>query len=679
MTSRRSCGTLDKVVAIRLVIPDAAVYHGCLLTFRAAFLLALFFSGCRPPATSTASTANITSEPKPATPAASALDVGLEPVDTATGPCVDFYRHACGRWLAEHSRPIASPVWARSFSVAEAQVQTRVLALLDEFAVAKGGVPAKLGAYWRACIDEDGRSAAGYTAIDPLLRTIDDARPRDLGAVLGKLHAHGVPALFWARPMQDPTGRTLRISLAGTGLGPAQMYAPSAPRLTAYGQHVAEMLRQAGLADAPRRAAAVVAFEARLAALQSTSAELVAEQSRPWPARPVTALRQQTPSIDWDRYFAAQGRPVPAQVIIASSRMRELDVLLGRTDIRVLSDYLRWQLLHALATILPPVFEIEHNRMYDPEATIAGSTASCVRHVGEGFGPTLGRTYTERHVTSGDHARLQTLAAKLRAVLRAEVEHAGWIDPAARAAALAHIDAVAIEIAEPDTRLDPLANMPPTTDFLATSLTLRLARIAAGETAAASALTVTSVNAAMRGDRLELFAGMIQPPFYTSDMPDPIMLGAMGQILAHELGHILDPETLAAVPAWRPTPSTAAAYAGRVQCVSDSYAEREVAPGIHVNGEFVAKEMFADNLGLRLAHSLVPADNLSARRQFFTAWAQLQCTHFMPDMLEMMAQTDAAPAPLRVNQALALFPPFAAAFACQEGTPMRPRDACAPW
>ncbi|HEY0138593.1 MAG TPA: M13-type metalloendopeptidase, partial [Nannocystis sp.] len=70
----------------------------------------------------------------------------------------------------------------------------------------------------------------------------------------------------------------------------------------------------------------------------------------------------------------------------------------------------------------------------------------------------------------------------------------------------------------------------------------------------------------MRGDKLELFAGMIQPPFYTADMPDPVMLGAVGQILAHEFGHILDPETLAAVPAWRPTPITAAAYAARVQC-----------------------------------------------------------------------------------------------------------------
>ena len=91
---------------------------------------------------------------------------------------MDFYRHACGRWLAEHSRPLASPVWARSFSAAEGQAQARLLVLLDEFAVAKGGVPAKLGAYWRTCIDEGGRIAAGYTAIDPLLRTIDDARPR---------------------------------------------------------------------------------------------------------------------------------------------------------------------------------------------------------------------------------------------------------------------------------------------------------------------------------------------------------------------------------------------------------------------------------------------------------------------------------------------------------------------
>lgn len=638
---------------------------------RAAFLLALSVSACRPAHHAPPVVSLADDRPEPEVAGETPAVVGLEPVDGDHDPCVDFYQYACAPWLAEHPLPAGLPVWNRSFSVAEGRVQARLRELLGE--LTRAPEQTALGTFWRTCLDEPGRVAAGLGPIEPMLTAIDELQPRDLPALLGTLHAHGVPALFWLR-RPEPNASTLAISLGTAGLGPAAAYAKSAPRLGVYGEHVAEMFRLADLDEPQRRAAAVLALEAKLADLQSTLAELTAAQTRPPEPRPFAALRKETRAFAWDRYFAALGQPEPAQVLLPAGRFEKLTALVKRTDIAVLRDYLRWHLLHHAATILPPVFAAEHNRMFDPEAAVAGREADCVQHTEREFGPELGRAYIERHVAPADRTRLRALVERMRAQLRGDVERAPWIEAPARQAILAYLDGLTIAVAEPS----PAAAPPPTTtgEFQAAALALRKARVAAQLAGtAARARPATSVNGEMSPGKVTLFAGILQPPFYSPDLPEPVLLGAIGQIIAHEMGHVLDPEGVVQEIGLTPSP----AYETRLQCVRDSYARAEVAPGIHVDGNFVAKESFADNVGLRIAHALARAGGPAAERQFFIAWGQLLCTHYTPEMLEMAAQFDVAPAPLRVNQPLALFPAFAAAFECAEGTPMRPRDACSPW
>lgn len=602
-----------------------------------------------------------------AKPGPAASTVGLEAVDPSVDPCDDFYRHACGPWLAAHPRPPEAPVWSRSFSVAEQRTAERLRALLD----ASEGT--EFGAYWRACNDAARRTEVGLEALAPLFAAIDAIEREGLAPALGALHARGVHALWTIR--RSPGASAPRLTFGVVGLGAAAAYdrGQGGSRLAAYRRHVAEMLRLAGVTDAERRADAVVDFEAALAASQPTEAELIAEQTRPLAPRSLAELRRALPVLDWDRYFAALGQAPAGQLVVSPwERAPKLVALLRRTDPAVLRDYLRWHALHWTATALPPAFVAEHAAMVGESRPLA-----CVREVEVAFGPALGRAYVERHVSADDRERVRALTERLRGALRAEVEGAGWIDRPTRDALIAYVDGLALEVATSPSAPPSAAPR----EFLAAHLELRRARVAAqlAGTATLARFPATAINAAMLGQAVEVPAGLLQPPFYAPEMSEAVQLGAIGQVIAHEFGHAVDPGTLTEALAWTPAPATATAYAARLQCVQDSLSRTEIEPGLRVDGRMMTTEAFADVVGLRAAHALARAGGPAAERDFFVAWAQLQCAHYTPEALRMQAQTDAPPAPTRINAPLAGLPAFAAAFGCAEGSPMRPRERCEAW
>src|SRR5438067_11629059 len=82
-------------------------------------------------------------------------DVGLEAgsLDRTADPCIDFYQHTCGGWLAANKIPDEKARWGR-FAEIDERNKAAIRALLDD--AIRGGSDAsakKLGDYYASCMD----------------------------------------------------------------------------------------------------------------------------------------------------------------------------------------------------------------------------------------------------------------------------------------------------------------------------------------------------------------------------------------------------------------------------------------------------------------------------------------------------------------------------------------------
>ena len=88
------------------------------------------------------------------------VQAGIDPsiLDRSVRPCDDFYRFACGGWIAGFSLPPDKSSFSRSFT----SIDDRNLIALREIASADAAgqldpadrYPAKVGDFWAACMDE---------------------------------------------------------------------------------------------------------------------------------------------------------------------------------------------------------------------------------------------------------------------------------------------------------------------------------------------------------------------------------------------------------------------------------------------------------------------------------------------------------------------------------------------
>jgi putative endopeptidase len=652
-------------------------------------------------------------------PAPSAAGVSREAMAPEVDACVDFYRYACGGWLAQNPVPPDQPAWGR-FAELTRQNRTKLRDILTADAADRpdrNTDQRKVGDFYASCMDEAGIEKRGLAPIQADLDRIAALKsPSGLPDLLAHFRQEGVDAVFGFRSGQDfkDAASTLAFVDAGGLALPDRDYylktdAASAAQRAAYAQHVERMFGLLGEPPARAGADAATVVEMETALAKATLDKV----SRRDPAKVYHKLTRQelaalAPSFSWDGYLAAVGAPPVASLNVSQPAfLQAVEVLLQSTGIGRWQTYLRWQVLHAAAPWLPNAFSTEDFAFFDK--TLGGAQQQrprwdrCVQETDGALGEALGREYVARWFDPDAKRRTLAMVQAIEKAMGQDISGLTWMGRESKQRAQEKLALIANKIGYPDVfrdyggltveRGDLVGNVERADAF---ELARRLSKIGKPLDRQEWTMTPPTVNAYYNSamNDINFPAGILQPPFYDPKRDDAVNYGAIGAAIGHEMTHGFDDRGSQfdghgnLVNWW--TPADEAEFKQRTSCIAEEYSAFPAAGGLTVNGRLTLGENTADNGGLRIAYLAYEesqagkprqtVDGLSAEQRFFIGFAQVWCVNTTPEAERRHVLTNPhSPGRYRVDGTVVNMPEFQEAFHCRAGTPMAPEKRCRVW
>ena len=639
----------------------------------------------------------------------------LSAIDKSVEACTDFYQYACGGWIANNPIPPDRSRWGR-FDELQDRNNEILHKVLEQAAANPTGANQKIGDYYGSCMDESAINAKGIAPLEPLFKKIDAAKSAaDLAPIVAELHTDQVNVFFGFGSEADFKDASLEMAIAdqgGMGLPERDYYVRDDEKSVAlrkqYVDHVGKMLGLAGASPDQASAGAqkVMALETALAkgALDVTSRR---DPNKIYHKLTPAELQAFTPQFQWAQYFAGIGAPpIYALNVTEPDFFKALGQVLASTSIDDVKTYLRWQVIHSSAVILPSAFVNENFAFYGKALTGAQELRPrwkrCVQYTDGDLGEALGQAFVK--AAFGPEAKADTLKMvhEIEASLSKDIDSLTWMTDTTKREAKTKLQAVADKIGYPDKwrdyskleikRGDALGNSKRSNAF---EFHRQLDKIGKPTDKSEWEMTPPTVNAYYNPlqNNINFPAGILQTPFYNVKNDPAVNYGGVGAVVGHELTHGFDDQgrqfdARGNLKDWW-TAKDGQAFTERAQCFVDQYSSYTAIDDLKLNGKLTLGENAADNGGLRLAlmsylagAATKPAmvDGFSPEQRFFLGFAQVWCESRRPEISRMLAQVDPhSPGRNRVNGVVSNMPEFAKAFGCKADAPMVRQTQCRVW
>jgi len=652
----------------------------------------------------------------PAQAAASASGLQLDAIDRSVDACTDFYKFACGNWMAKNPVPADRSSWGRFDELQERNNET-LKKILETAAAGSDTGSKKIGDYYASCMDESAINAKGAAPLDPLLKKVAALTSANaLAPLVAELHTIGVKPFFSFGTEADFKDASVEMAIAdqgGMGLPDRDYYfrddAKSVELRKQYVEHVGKMASLAG-DPADRAVASADAVMKIETALAKAALDVVSRRdpNKIYHKLSVAELQKLTPQFQWQQYFTGIGSPpIYALNVTEPDFFTAMGQTIAATPLDDLKAYLRWHIAHASAVIMSAPFVNENFRFYGTQLTGAKELRPrwkrCVQYTDSDLGEALGQAFVKE--AFGPQAKADTLKMvhELEAALEKDINSLDWMTAATRREALAKLRAISDKIGYPEkwrdysalavTRGDALGNSQRSNAF---EFRRNLAKIGKPVDKTEWEMTPPTVNAYYNPleNNINFPAGILQPPFYSARADAAVNFGGAGAVIGHELTHGFDDQgrqfdARGNLKDWW-TPADAKAFEERAQCFVDQYSSLTAVDDVKLNGKLTLGENTADNGGLRISlmaylarAATAPAgtiDGFSPEQRLFLGWGQVWCDNMRPELARMLAQTNPhSPGRERVNGVVSNMPEFQKAFACKAGSPMVRQTPCRVW
>jgi putative endopeptidase len=562
----------------------------------------------------------------------------LTAMDPAVKPGDDFNRYASGAWLARTEIPADKSIASLRYLMSDL-TEARLHTLLEKAAVGAREQPTtlkgKVGGFYKAFMDEARIDALGSKPIAAELIAIKTANDRaDLADLMGRSNLDFYGSIFGLGSdvdLKNVSRYAVYVGQGGLGLPDRDYYLkPSfAAQKTAYQAYVAKLLTLIGWPDPGASAAAVVAFETKIAEASWSKAEQRDIEKVYNPETPAE-LEALTPGFAWQRFLGGAGLGGTGRVVIAEkSAFPKIAAVYQSTPLNVLKAWQAFTVADNAAFYLSKPFAQARFEFRDkvlsgqPEEKVRWKRA--IRAVGGGdcngdrvdcfgnMGFGVGEVYTARYFPPAAKAKIETLVANVKAAMRARLERLDWMSPATKVEALKKLDTYQIKVGYPDHPRDYSALVIRADDLVGdvrrageADWRFYISRINGPVDRADWSMT-PQTNDAYNGSLRDIVfpAGILQPPMFDPAADPAINYGAIGAVIGHELTHGFDDEgrkldSSGALRDWW-TPADAAAFDARAKRLGAQYSSYEPVPGAPINGELTMGENIADLGGLNVA------------------------------------------------------------------------------
>jgi putative endopeptidase len=597
-----------------------------------------------------------------------AWGLDLTAMDKSVQPGNDFNRFASGSWLARTQIPADKPMASLRYLMSDL-TEARLHELMTQ-AAAAAAQPAtldgKVGAFYRAFMDEARVNMLGADPIGPQLKAIRAAHERqDIAELMGRNNSDFFGTVFALGidvDLKDVKRYALYSNQAGLGLPDRDYYlqASFAKQRAAYQAYVAKLLELIGWPDGKAAASAVVAFETRIAEASWSKAEQrdIDKIYNPETRQDLLAL---TPGFTWQRFLQGAGLGSVQRVVVAEkSAFVRIAAIYQSTPLDVLKAWQAFTVADNAAFYLSKPFSDARSDFRDK--ILSGQQQEPVRwkrgvHAVSGgdcsgdrvdcfgnLGFAVGQLYTARYFPPEAKAKIEALVANVKAAMQARLARLDWMGPASKVEAQKKLDTYQIKVGYPDHPRDYSALVIRADDLVGDvrragegDWRFYVSRLNGPVDRTDWSMT-PQTNDAYNGSLRDIVfpAGILQPPEFDPAADPAVNYGAIGGVIGHELTHGFDDEgrKLDASGQLRDwwTPADAAAFEARAKKLGAQYSSYEPVPGAHINGELTMGENIADLGGLNIAleayHRSLngrPApviDGFTGDQRVFLGWAQ---------------------------------------------------------
>src|SRR5258708_7510685 len=265
-------------------------------------------------------------------------------------------------------------------------------------------------------------------------------------------------------------------------------------------------------------------------------------------------VRELTPSIDWDVYFAAVKAPASEHYIVTSPAFfRGEEKLIEDHPVGQWQTYMGWQAIHLSAPYLNKALLDENFDFF--ARTLAGAETQrprwrrCVNAADRDLGDALGQAYVDRAFPPHTRARTIQMAHSTKTALSADLQSFSWMSSDTKAQAITKLKGIEDKIGYPAhwhdysnvsiTRDSYLNNVGQATSF---EFERWVAKIGKPVDRGEWTMTPPTINAYYdpQLNTINFPAGILQPPFFDATKDDSVNYGAIGMVIGHELTHGFD-------------------------------------------------------------------------------------------------------------------------------------------